>query len=82
MRIVDPVPCLVLMTGGARAAGGEAALTGRATIGVEERALTLRMSCDPAGPGLSAVLTVPRFEDLKRRFDFDGLEGPRAAQRR
>lgn len=76
MRVVGPALCLVLMAGGARAAGGGAELAGRATIGVEERALTLRLSCDPAGPGLSAELTVPRFADLTQRFDFDALEGP------
>lgn len=76
MRVVGSVLCLVLMAGGARAAGGEAVLSGRATIGVEERTLTLRLACDPAGPGLSAMLTVPRFADLAQRFDFDALEGP------
>ena len=76
MRLSGATLCLVLMAGSAQAAGGAAELAGRATIGPEERALTLNLSCDPAGAGLSAVLTVPRFAEMTRRFDFDALEGP------
>ena len=75
MRVGVAVLGLLALGGPARAAG-EAELAGRATLGPEERPVTLRLACDPAGLGLSAVLTVPRFAGLAGRFDFDALEGP------
>ncbi|GJE38699.1 hypothetical protein [Methylobacterium persicinum] len=80
MRIVAPALACLLMTVPAAAAppaaGGEAVLTGEATIGSEARHVTLRLACDPAHAGISAVLTVPRFADLTPRFAFDAFEGP------
>lgn len=76
MRIVAPALALLLLASPALAAGGEAGLTGEATIGTEARHVTLRLACDPAHAGLSAALTVPRFADLAPRFDFDAFEGP------
>lgn len=80
MRFVGSALCLALAAGGAQAAAGAVELAGRATIGPEARAVTLRLTCDAAGPGLSAALSVPRFADLTERFDFDALEGPTASQ--
>lgn len=73
MRLAGVVLSLVLAVGSARAA--ETDLTGRATIGTEERTVTLRLSCRPASPGLAATLTVPHFADLAAVFDFDAFEG-------
>ena len=67
---------LALLPDVAFAAGGEADLSGEATIGTEARHVTLHLSCDPAHAGLSAALTVPRFADLSHLFDFAAFEGP------
>ncbi|MEE7503972.1 hypothetical protein ACLBXO_17385 [Methylobacterium sp. C33D] len=64
-----------LLAGSARGPGGSADLTGTATLAVDHRPATLHVACDPAGTGLSAALTVPRFAELAPRFDFAGLEG-------
>ncbi|MGH1574095.1 hypothetical protein ACRAWG_29990 [Methylobacterium sp. P31] len=64
-----------MLPDGTRAAAGAATLSGNATLGTDQRAVTLRIACDPAGPGLSAALTVPRFAELAPGFDFAGLEG-------
>lgn len=76
MRIATPILALLALVSPALAAGGEVGLTGEATIGPESRHVTLRLACDPAQAGLSAVLTVPRFADLAPKFAFDAFEGP------
>lgn len=45
---------------GVPAVGGHADLAGTAALGTGQGDATLRMVCDPAGTGLSAVLTVPQ----------------------
>ncbi|KAA0124955.1 hypothetical protein CIW48_04250 [Methylobacterium sp. P1-11] len=64
-----------LLAGVARAPGGGADLSGAADLGTDQRPATLRIACEPAGSGLSAALTVPRFAELAPRFDFAGLAG-------
>jgi hypothetical protein len=76
MRIVTPTLAVLLLASPASAAGGEVGLTGEATLGTEARHVTLRLACEPARAGLSAVLSVPRFADLAPRFDFEAFEGP------
>jgi hypothetical protein len=76
MRILTPALALLALAAPALAAGGEVGLTGEATLGPEARHVTLRLACDPAQAGLSAVLSVPRFADLAPRFAFDAFEGP------
>ncbi|MDP4025802.1 hypothetical protein Q8W71_24535 [Methylobacterium sp. NEAU 140] len=76
MRIGAAVLGFLALVAPARAAGGAAELAGRATLGADERPVTLRLACDPEGYGLSATLTVPRFAELSPAFDFDALEGP------
>jgi len=65
-----------LLAGAARAPGGGADLSGAADMGTDQRPATLRIACEPAGSGLSAALTVPRFADLTPRFAFEAYEGP------
>lgn len=74
MRIVAPALALALMTSPVLA--DEVGLVGEAAIGSESRHVTLRLACDPAHAGLSAVLTIPRFAELSQQFDFDAFEGP------
>ena len=74
MRLVASALALALMT--APILADEVGLVGEATIGSESRHVTLRLACDPAHAGLSAVLTIPRFAELSQTFDFDAFEGP------
>ncbi|MCJ2090960.1 hypothetical protein MKK67_00325 [Methylobacterium sp. J-072] len=60
---------------GSRPVAGSADLAGNATLGAGQHPATLRLTCDPAGSGLSAVLTVPRFSDFAEGFDVAGLQG-------
>jgi hypothetical protein len=76
MRILGLALAVSLFTTPVLAAGGDADLSGEATIGTESRHVTLHLACDPAHAGLSAVLTLPRFADLAPRFDFEAFEGP------
>jgi hypothetical protein len=68
-----------LLAGAAQAPGGSADLSGTATLGTDQRPVTLHVACDPGGAGLSAALIVPRFAELAPHFDFAGLEGGSAA---
>lgn len=52
---------------------GALELQGTAAVGPEQRAVALRLDCEPKA-GISASLTIPRFEGLA--FDFDAFEGP------
>ncbi len=60
---------------GSRPVAGSTDLSGHATLGAGQHPATLRLACDPAGSGLSAVLTVPRFAEMAAGFDVAGLEG-------
>lgn len=64
-----------LLPDGSRPVAGATELAGNATLGAGQRPATLRLACDPAGVGLSAVLTVQRFTDLADGFDVSGLDG-------
>lgn len=60
---------------GSRPVAGSTDLAGNASLGAGQHPVTLRLACDPAGSGLSAVLTVPRFADFSEGFDVAGLQG-------
>ncbi|MCJ2134981.1 hypothetical protein MKK69_13090 [Methylobacterium sp. J-026] len=60
---------------GSRPVAGSMELSGHATFGAGQHPATLRLACDPAGSGLSAVLTVPHFAAAAEGFDVAGLEG-------
>ncbi|MCJ2126163.1 hypothetical protein [Methylobacterium sp. J-077] len=60
---------------GSRPAAGSAELAGDATLGAGQHPATLRLACNPAGSGLSAMLTVARFAELAESFDVAGLQG-------
>ena len=55
---------------GSRPKAGAADLSGNATLGAGQHPATLRLACDPAGSGLSAVLAVLHVDES---FDAAGL---------
>ena len=64
-----------ILPDGSRPVAGATELAGHATLGAGQHPATLRLACDPAGSGLSAMLTVPRVAELSDSFDVAGLHG-------